>query len=654
DRSNTLSNANPSPSPVKAEKADIRIAFEQLPLATFIQTVYGSMLKKNIQLDAAVAARTDLVTLRTGEPQTPAQVESIVKLLLKSYGVAVSNLGGFYRFSPDNNVSGYSPQILRGRALPSTPLQLRPIFQLVELNAVRSNSIANWLSLMYGKSVTVQTDMLTNSILLQGQSDDVHSALEAIHVLDQPMMRGRHSLRFNPRFWNANDLATKLVQILNAEGYSADSTSGTNAPILVIPVQTITAVLVFAADESILKHVSDWAENLDKPSSQVDHDKGYFTYQPRYTDAESLAKTLSMFSGLTKAPGQASNPGQIAPGPGGDNSASGSTASGSAAAGAKPGAVLDGKMVVDSATNTLIFRESSQEFSQTLPLLQQMDKPSKSVLIEVTIAEVDLSDTDQLGVEWSMPTQSVGSGLINTATLGGLGIGTGGLSVTALSKAGETRGVLNALASENHAHILSAPSLMVKNGQMASIQVGQQVPVITSQESTTGLTSSPVPNGGVLGGILQSVQYMDTGVILKVKPIIHASGQVDIDVTQEVSNAETTTTGVTASPTISTRKINTQISLMDGQTILMGGLIQTNRTKSESGVPFFRNLPVIGQLFRVDTFNDTKTDLIVMITPYVISTDQDAIAVTQAFRKRLGPWTNFTPPPGKGQLQGDQ
>ncbi|MBP7493145.1 MAG: type II and III secretion system protein [Rhodoferax sp.] len=192
------------------------------------------------------------------------------------------------------------------------------------------------------------------------------------------------------------------------------------------------------------------------------------------------------------------------------------------------------------------------------------------------------------------------------------------------------------MANSNRARVLSSPRIMARNGEAATIQVGQEVPVITSQQTTAATGST---------GILQSVQYRNTGVILKVKPIIHAGDRIELEVSQEVSSAQSTTTGVASSPTISTRKVDTKLTLRDGATVLLGGLMSSNQTNGDSGIPFLKDVPAVGQLFRVNTDNTTRTELIVLITPYIISDDKDAQAITDAFRSRLGDWAQDAPLP---------
>src|SRR6185295_15556226 len=139
------------------------------------------------------------------------------------------------------------------------------------------------------------------------------------------------------------------------------------------------------------------------------------------------------------------------------------------------------------------------------------------------------------------------------ATLGGLSIGSGGLNIRGVDGAGNLRVLINALASSNRATILSSPRILARNGETATIQVGQEVPIITSQQTS--------PITGASGSLIQTVQYRNTGVILKVRPVIHSGNQINLEISQEVSSAQTTTTGVSSSPTFGTRRVETKLSL---------------------------------------------------------------------------------------------
>jgi len=618
DRSTRVSNATPKP-PVAAksstikerapavasgdEKADITLMFDQLPLPNFIQVVYGNILKANFNVDAQVAARTDLVTLRTSSLQTRSQVRETARMLLKSYGIAVTDVGNYLRIVPDNTMQGYAPEIRRGRALPETPLPLRPIFQMVDIVAVGSGEVTAWLSKMYGQRITIQDDGARNVVMLSGQSEDVVSAMDTIRVLDQPQMRGQNSTRIDPMFWSAQELSNKLNEILLAEGYRTSNSVTANTPIMILAIQAINAIIVFAGEPAIIAHVVDWAKELDKPATKGG---GYFTYNVRYSDAQELAKTVrELFGAAPVTPGQ-------------------------------PAQAARSRVVVNPATNSLIFQGGMEDYTSILNLLQQLDQPAKAALIEVTVAEVNLSDAQQLGIEWTLNAANTGGAIWTAGTLGGLGIGSGGLNIGRFSLAGSPRLLINALATNNRARILSSPRILARNGETATIQVGQEVPVITTQQTT------PVTGG--TGGVLQSVQYRQTGVILQVKPVIHAGDRIELEVSQEVSSASSTTTGVSTSPTISTRKIQTKLSLKDGATVLLGGLMSSNQSRNQGGVPLLKDIPGIGQLFRVDSESNGNTELIVLITPYIISDDKDAEAIKDAFRNRLGDWARNVPP----------
>jgi len=599
----------PAPTPAPAageEKANIDFSFDQIPLANFIQVVYADILKNNVNLDPQVAVRKDIVTLRTGKPQTRSQVEDTTRLLLKSYGIAVLEIDGLTRVVPDNSNLGYLPEIRRGRALPETPQPMRPVFQLVELEAVRNTDIASWIRTMFGDKVKLQEDPRRNAVLLNGTTDNVNAAMEAIRVLDQPLMKGRQSSRISPLYWSADELAKKLSELLQAEGYSTETSigAGMTAPVTLLPVAAVNSIFVFATNPKVLDHVIDWAKELDQPNEKG-VGRNFFSYQAKYTDAQALADTLEQLLGGVAA----------------------KTPNISAAA----------RVVVDKASNSLIFQGNNEDYGQIRSLLLGLDKPSKGALIEVTVAEVMLNDNSQLGIEWLIKEARLDGTQIIAGTLGGLGIGSAGFNYRRIDSAGDTKLLINALASSNRATILSSPRIVARNGETATIQVGQEVPIITSQQTS--------PTTGSTGSVLQTVQYRTTGVILNVKPVIHSDDQVDLDVSQEVSSAQTTTTGVNTSPTFSTRKVQTKLSLKNGTTVLLGGIISNNKSRGNAGIPFLKDIPLLGHLFSTDTETSNRTELIILITPYIIADDKDAVAVTDAFRSLLGGWARTHPSP---------
>ncbi|MDN3920965.1 secretin N-terminal domain-containing protein [Roseateles violae] len=599
------------------------INLQQVPLPVFIQIVYAEILKRNVNIDPAVQARKELVTFRTGAPQPPEQLDNAVKLLLKSYGVAAIDAGGLLRVVPDNAQLGNLPELRRGAASPDTPLPLRPVFQLVELQVVRQTDVANWLKTLFGTRVNVQEDVGRNALLLSGTPDNLQSALEALRVLDQPLMSGRKSIALAPAYWSADDLARRLAEVMTAQGYAVApvgqlNQGGIRYPIVLMPVSAVNQVFVFAASDEVLQHVTNWARTLDKPNERG-IGKNYFTYQVKHKDAADLAKTLDqLLSGGRVRTATTTPP---------------------AAANAAPTGGSATSVVVDQSSNMLIFQADADQYTQIGSLLQTLDRPAKAALIEVTVAELALGDNAQLGVEW-LATHAMSNGAqIVGGTLGGLSIGSGGMTFRVFDTVGQIRAVINALASTNQATILSSPRVQARNGETATIQVGQEVPIITSQQTTTGSVTLPTQSA-----VLQTIQYRNTGVILKVKPVIHSGDQVDLEVQQEVSAAASTNTGVNNSPTFSTRKLETKLTLKNGSTVLMGGLISNDSTQGNAGIPLLKDIPGIGALFSNKTKAENRRELVVLITPYILNDSHDAESLTDAFRKMLGPWAQTARP----------
>jgi general secretion pathway protein D len=595
------------------------VNLDQVALPVFIQVVYSEVLKRNVSLDPAVQNRKELVSFRTGGQQSAAQLAEAVQQLLKTYGLAVIEAGGLVRVVPDNARLGNLPELRRGEANPDAPIPLRPIFQLVQLQTVRQTDVLSWLRTMFGDRIQAQEDASRNAVVLSGTPDNVQAALEAVRVLDQPVMAGRRSLALTPANWSADDLARRLAEVLTAQGYAVapvgQPLAAIRYPVVLLPVASLNTVYVFALNDDVLKHVAEWARTLDKPNERG-IGKNFFTYQVKHKDAGALAKTLEqLIAGRSSA--------RLAV-----------TASGGSAG--SPAAVRATAVVVDQSTNTLLFQADPDEYSQLTALLQTLDRPAKGALIEVTVAELQVGDDSQYGVEWLMSETRSDGRTVTAGTLGGLALGTAGLNVTVLNSAANVRLKLNALASSNRATILSSPRVLARNGETATIQVGQEVPIITSQQTTN--VSGSTSTGSVTPSILQTVQYRSTGVILRVKPVIHSGDQIDLDVQQEVSAASSTNTGVNNSPTFSTRKLDTKLTLKNGTTVLMGGLISEETSNGNAGVPGLKEIPLVGSLFSNKTGGSKRRELVVLITPYVLNDQHDATALTESFRKMLGPW----------------
>lgn len=599
------------------EISDLTVSLEQIPLNSFIHAIYGGILKVNYSIDAAINERKDLVTFRTPKPISSKRLMDVSSQLLKSYGIAVQNFDGVIRITSGSSIASTLPIILRGRALPTVPQPLRPIFHYIETESVKPESFFNTLKSIVGDRVKVEVTQL-GGLLISGPPDDVQSALEIVRVFDQPSLRGQHNIRIIPRYWSAEEFARKLNEVLRAEGYSVGIQNSNNEPISLLTLPSINSVLVFSVNRDVLLHVVEWAKELDQINA-VQAGGSLFTYSVKNSDAQELAKSLNeLINGSGDENIQKTD----------NQNRSSSSAS----------SVKQKRVVVNNATNSLIFQGGTQEdYRQWLSLLVELDKPTKSALIDVLVAEVSLKDENDLGFSWKLDQLGSGAAAVRlSGTTYGMTAGTNGLTINALLGGNPLRQLaINALATNSDSRVISNPKIVTKNGETANINVGEEVPTVTSQAVT---------NNGLIGGnnsvVPQTVQYRSTGILLKVRPVIHSGDRIDIEVSQEVSSAEPTVTGVTTSPTIRKRSVDTKISLRDGATIMLGGLISESSTDSNSGVPLLKDIPGIGNLFKSSKRSRDRTELVILITPYILNDSTDAEAATDAYHHTLGKWAD--------------
>jgi len=604
-----------STTPPRLSGDPISINFEGIRLPAFINTVFGELLKVTFEIDNAVAQRDQMVTLRTADPLNPNEFFQLVNEVLGNYGISVVYSNNVYRVVEAANVRKPIPRIIRSRASSSVPSDMRPLFYFQPLNAVPQANMTIWLSLIMGDRIQAIALPSANGLVLLGSDDDVRSAVEIIEALDQPYMAGSQSLKISPAFWSAPKLAQQLVDILSAEGYSIALGSTSAAAIKLIPVEALNVIIAFSTGNDGLQHVLQWASELDQPSQTVSN-QGAFYHQVFNAQAKDIAEVIQ---GLTGS---------------GGGTLPVNTASPAAAAVAPPTAVTRQRIMVDEQRNALIFVGTAEEYAQFRTLVQQMDRAPLEVMIEATIAEVTLRDSESLGIILDYDSdRAVGQNQTVVKS------DTGGLFFNLVRSRAQILARVNALASTNRLQVLSSPRLVTSSGKPAAISVGTQVPIITAQETASGQVGGNT-------SILQSIQYRDTGVILNVQPVINSNRRVELTVSQTVSSAQANDLSGVQSPLIINRSLQTTLSLNDGETVLLGGMIQENYSKGNSGIPYLKDIPLLGNLFKSGSQSVDRTELIVLITPYIIDGPDTARAVRDAFRAKLGEWAQPPAPAG--------
>ncbi|MCC6345852.1 MAG: hypothetical protein IT388_01545 [Nitrospirales bacterium] len=288
------------------------------------------------------------------------------------------------------------------------------------------------------------------------------------------------------------------------------------------------------------------------------------------------------------------------------------------------------KIFPDEVTNSIVIYASPVDYLLIQGTIRQIDIIPRQVMIEALVASVTLTDNLRFGIQWSLDTDINITNIKpfkNDIKIGGTLefqslISSPTFQYTASDSSGKVRLLLQSLAEDNKAKVLSSPHILVSDNREARIQVGDQVPIATSQTTNTETTPAQTTT---------TIQYKDTGTILKVKPQINDSGLITLEVSQEVSTVSTQTVLGTEQFVISKREVATNLVLQDGQTIVIGGLISENASKGRSGIPLLSRVPLLGHLFGSSTNDNSRTELIILLTPRVVRNQSDAANVTSQY-----------------------
>src|SRR5260370_38348635 len=276
-------------------------------------------------------------------------------------------------------------------------------------------------------------------------------------------------------------------------------------------------------------------------------------------------------------------------------------------------------MEAHEAHNALLIPASARDSDLIGQVRAGSEGPPLQVLIEVTVAEVVLNDKLHYGVEAYINSGNLNALLTTGASAVAVTPSAPGFSLSWVTGKFGQRAILEALSEVTETRVISTPRLLVLSNQMARLQVGDVVPIIT-QSATSTVTSNPL--------VLNNVAYKETGVVLEVTPRVNSGGTVPMDVNQSVSAVVNTTTSTTASPTIQQRRLTSTISVKSGDSILLGGLIQQKSNRDNSGIPYLNEVPGIGALFGTRQSSAGRTELIMLMTPHVIGNEDAAREAT--------------------------
>jgi general secretion pathway protein D len=668
--------APPTVSVAGGQAGDITLNFVDTDIREIARTILGTTLKLNYTIDPNVHGTG---SIDTGTPLSRSALLPTLETLLNANGATLVERNGVYAVVPipvgntTNPVSGANA-IGAGT-------------QVVPLRYAAASSLAKVLEPYVAEGGKIAADPARNALLVSGDAAVRETLVSLVRAFDIDILAGQSYALFPVGDSDPAKLAGELEKVFQSQGEGP-----LGGLVRVLPMERVNAVLVVSSQPRYIdaaKRFAGLMNRVEDATARAWH--VYYVQNGQSADLELLLQKA--FTPRNVSPSGAP-PGTTAPGaegltigggrpPGGGTSGfggQGSTAGlGGAGGGAGAATGLSGatggagaagglgagipsptaaaaaappateplstetgagegaapekrlRIIANRTNNALMIYATPSEYTVIEGMLRKIDIIPLQVLIEATIAEVDLNDALQYGTQFFFKADHVAFtlGPSGTTTPAIPGINQLTFPSTSpyfiLSKAPNF--ALALLASVSKVKILSAPQVMVLDNEPARLQVGQQVPVLTGTATSTIAAGAPVVN---------SVDYHSTGVIMQVTPRVNSGGLVSLDIAQEVSDvAAQATNTVMGSPTFNDQLFRTRVAVQDGQTVGMAGLIRDNAGNDNAGIPFLKDIPILGTLVSTQSNTRTRSELLVLLTPHVVHDQRDARALTEDLRSQL-------------------
>lgn len=586
---------------ISAENAAVQLNFQNADIRGVVDAVLGDMLKLNYTVDPAIQGQ---IALSTRKPVAREALISVLEAALLSVSAALVEQNGMYQIVPLD----MAPQRVKGARIYARGTEHLPGYavEVIPLKYVSAGEMQKVLLSFIPKAAILQADDAHNHLVIAGTGPDRAGIVRTIESFDRDWLKGMTFAMYRLEHVGPERLIAELNQVFQPP------LEIVNNRVRLVPIERLRSILGAARNPTDLELVEGWVRRLDVAPKTGE--RRLFVYNVNNGNAKALAASLQLvMTGerlSTEEEESASTSYEAAPGSGVSDAKVSSPASTDQ---------NHTRIVANEENNSLLIYATEQEYQAMQETLRQLDTLPRQVMIEAVLAEVTLTDDLRYGVQWFFDNGN-NSITLSAVDTGGVVSEFPGFSYI-YSGSADVRVVLNALQSHTNVDVLSAPKLAVVNKQKATLQVGDQVPIVT--QSTQGVISPGAP-------IVNSIQMRDTGVILEVMPIINENGNIILDVTQEVSDVTQTTTSGIDSPTIQRRRLRSVVATQDGATVALGGLIRENGSRAKSGVPLLKDIPLVGALFSDNTSSARRTELLVLIVPHVMRNHAETQAVVDA------------------------
>jgi general secretion pathway protein D len=659
---------------VAGEEGDVMLNFADTDIKEVIRQILGDILHVNYVIDPAVAGT---VTLETHQPVPKARLMGTLETLLNQNGATLTENGGLYRVIP-SAVALTEPSMAGDTSFGST---------VETLHYTSARDLVRVLQPFVGDGARLIADPNRNALLISGEPNARAAIVNMIHAFDIDILANQSYALFPVTSDDPGKVASEMQKAMQTEGEGALS-----GVVKIIPMERVNAVLVVSSQRRYIEDARRLFQLVDKARRSTA--RTWHVYYVQNGDSSDLANVLQRAFNPKEAQAEkASGAGSTAPGHeqakisdsgqsgfnNGNNQAGGiggTPGGGGGIGGGTPGGGLGGtpapsggtgtptdqsggngsggdndlpmpveetdslsapaeentntiRIIPNHKNNAILYYATADEAATIEGMMHKIDIVPLQVRIDATIAEVTLNDGLKYGTQFYF--KNIGTGIGGVLTEAGSMTATGApapdLPGFAVSYGTSTASAtLSALQKITTVRVLSSPQLLVLDNQMARLQVGDNVPYLTQSAQST-ITNT--------ADIINSVAYQETGVILQVVPKVNSGGLVTLDISQEVSDVATTSSSNIDSPTFSERKVRSHVVVQDGQTVGLAGLISDSVSRGNSGIPYLKDIPVLGALFGTQNNSRQRTELLILITPHVLQDQRDARSLTQDMREKL-------------------
>lgn len=601
-------------------KKKVQISVEGIPLNEFIDVVFSQVLKQNYTMTQEVRNLKTPITLNMLQKRSKQQVFNVVTKILQMNSVAIEKDNGVLFFSKkqgSSTISNTGMYIGYGRTVPKKLHNSEKIGMFIPIyytKLINIQSLIRSIGMGRIQFSKIQKDL----IFTVATVEQVKKIIEIVDMLDRPSLTDKETVLISLKNSDAAAFTTQIQKIFRLNGIPI-AQSVVDQGVILEPIEEIQSLLVVAANPKWIDTILYWKKKLDVPSELGDEPRLYL-YHVQNRRADELADAVNDMLGLAVTTKNKKTTTKNIAGTKTPVQKKKVTTSRPVSAGTLIESVdYTPSVSADVTTNILMLKLKPKHYKILLPIIKQLDILPLQTLVEVTIAEVDMTDTFSLGFEWALTNK--GSGLADLVNVVGGGSGLG-----IIFQGNKINMTVNALAEDKLLDIVSKPKLLILNNETGHINVGTQVPIITSETSASDIPS---------GSINRNVSYRTTGVTMGVTPTINSEGILTMNIDLSLSEAQLNDTSAIDSPLIVDRKLSTVAVIKSGDTIMIGGLISKNLSTADSGVPLLKDIPWLGSIFKSQSQKTVKTELIMLIRPTIINSPEHIEEETRKFKAVL-------------------